>query len=218
MTKKLTITLSPTEELNITGWVNWLKANPQYIGVPRPPNAEQIKPLPDGRMPWQTRIVLEEMTQARYEEIAAQLNVKTNLPPWPQNTFGPVIVDEVPFQSSDSQDRIIDIDSFRVYALPLIMPAGPWNIATTLDMGVCEYQSPPTYTMAWFSCTAGEWDTSLGAVSSGTSAFPQIADCNKAGLVPNQTIFLNIVFWSPDLGGRTIGGVHRVRVGGHWPK
>lgn len=73
---KLTLTLSPAEQTAIAGWAKFYADHPQYIGVPRPDPAPG--PLPGGGFPWQTRIVLDDMSRARYEEIAAQFGVSTD--------------------------------------------------------------------------------------------------------------------------------------------
>lgn len=52
---KLTVTLSPTEQANIHGWVNLGKADPAFADHPY-------------------RIVLSERTRARYDEVAAQFD------------------------------------------------------------------------------------------------------------------------------------------------
>lgn len=86
---KLTITLSPQEKTDIAGWVNFLRANPQYIGVPRP--ADPLPPpLPGGGFPWQTRIVLAEQTRARFDEITAQFVSAPPAPPPSPDPLGPL--------------------------------------------------------------------------------------------------------------------------------
>lgn len=52
---KLTIDLSEQEAQNIAGWVNYYAQNPDKLDPPGP-----------------TRLVLEERTRARYEQIASQ--------------------------------------------------------------------------------------------------------------------------------------------------
>lgn len=62
---KLTITLSQKEYDDINGWVQYLRANPQYIGVGgRYPGS--------GPVQLQTRIVLDDQSRARFDEISAQ--------------------------------------------------------------------------------------------------------------------------------------------------
>jgi len=62
----LEITLSATEEANIRAWQAYLAAHPEYIGKT---TGDWIPGAPT----YQTKIVLEEQTRARYDEIAAQL-------------------------------------------------------------------------------------------------------------------------------------------------
>lgn len=68
---KLTITLSASEEANIRATIDYLRRNPQYIGVTAPPPGYGWHPE-DPR--FQPRNVLEEQTRERFEEIAAQFD------------------------------------------------------------------------------------------------------------------------------------------------
>lgn len=63
---KLTITLSPTEEANLRAWAQWLRTHPEYIGV-------TSGDWNGGQATYQSRIVLEEQTAERFDEIAAQV-------------------------------------------------------------------------------------------------------------------------------------------------
>jgi hypothetical protein len=62
---KLTITLSPIEEANLRAWVQWYQQHPEAVG--KPSGAWN-----GGKPDYQTRVVLEEQTRERYDEIAAQ--------------------------------------------------------------------------------------------------------------------------------------------------
>lgn len=86
---KLTITLSTLEENNMRGWVNYLVANPQYIGVAGRMSASGVIDV-------QTRLVLEEQTRARFEEIAAQFGVTVPRPApgMPGGSPGPAPIDQ----------------------------------------------------------------------------------------------------------------------------
>lgn len=69
---KVTLTPSAAEKAALAAWVAFYRKNPQYIGVPRPANAESIPALPGGGFPWQTRIVFDAMTRERFDELSAQ--------------------------------------------------------------------------------------------------------------------------------------------------
>lgn len=64
MSKVITLTLNDQEVADIGGWINYYDEHPQYIGVIPTPG---VSP-PDG----QTKIVLEDQTRARYDELKAQ--------------------------------------------------------------------------------------------------------------------------------------------------
>jgi hypothetical protein len=67
---RLYVDLNPVEEANVRRWWQHLRDNPQYIGVP---GSWPVNPPPPGAVPtWQQRIVLEDQTRARYDQIAAQ--------------------------------------------------------------------------------------------------------------------------------------------------
>jgi len=86
MTRNLHITLSDQEDANIYGWVNYYIAHPNEVP---------------------TRLVLEERTQARLNEIAAQYGVVPAPVPTPVPTPVPVPVagrDALPFPPSMSQN------------------------------------------------------------------------------------------------------------------
>lgn len=68
---KLTITLSQKEKDDIGNWVAKYRAHPELIGTTRE----------GGGSDWQTRIVLDEQTRARFEEIAAQFSADVVTPP-----------------------------------------------------------------------------------------------------------------------------------------
>lgn len=64
---KLSIDLSAKEEANIRAWVAYMRAHPEYVGVA---SGNWNNGTPD----YQTRLVLEEQTRARFDEIAAQFD------------------------------------------------------------------------------------------------------------------------------------------------
>lgn len=137
--------------------------------------------------------------------------------PWPAGTFGPPVVD-APITMTDSQDREVNVDTDRIYCLPMLIPPKPWNQTKVLNMAACEYRSPPALGIGWFSRTPGVWDTSIAPVAEGTTQFVMCPDAEKAGLNPGETIYFNLAFWSSDIGGRTWTGVKNIRIGGHWPR
>lgn len=91
----LSIELSANEEANMRAWAAYLAAHPEFVGKIPTPGTNP----PDG----QWKIILEEQTAARYNEIAAQFGVSTpdQLPAWgtQPNDNGrgrPVILDPFP--------------------------------------------------------------------------------------------------------------------------
>lgn len=70
---KLEITLSATEQANIRAWQSYLASHPEYIGKT---TGDWIPGAPT----YQTKIILEEQTRERYEEIAAQVAGHTGIP------------------------------------------------------------------------------------------------------------------------------------------
>lgn len=64
---KLSITLSAQEAANIADWVRGLRARPEWIG--KTGNFEPGKP-----QEYQRRIVLEDQTRERFDEIAQQVD------------------------------------------------------------------------------------------------------------------------------------------------
>lgn len=120
---KLTITLSDTERDNIHGWVNYY-AEPAHA-------AERDNP---------TRIVLEERTRARLDEITAQF------------TAAPVNIEaEVPLNGS----RVVrDYAPGYIRAFPFRIPD---NLADpTFNGAIAEYQTNPTIWMIAASKVAGD--------------------------------------------------------------
>jgi hypothetical protein len=68
MGRIITLQLTDAEDAAIAGWVNYYRANPQFVGVPPPPNPTQPPH-------YQSRIVLDSTQVARYNELNAQFPV-----------------------------------------------------------------------------------------------------------------------------------------------
>jgi hypothetical protein len=216
MSKKLTITLNEVEESNIHGWVNYLAANPQYIGVPG-------RMTPGGPINLQTRIVLEDQSRERFNEIAAQFGVvvpSTPVPPPSSGEYTPSDVIEgapfnwnppagtfenqiwefgTPLKSTDPQILVVDMPPGTSVSVPLLLPSGPWNVSTMLSIGLAEYQAPPTYRQACISKYPNDYAKSKlnGSISAGMSVMPTI-DVAAQGWQPGQIVYLNVRCWVPD--------------------
>jgi hypothetical protein len=135
--------------------------------------------------------------------------------PWPNGTFGPVVVDSREFRASDPQEIVSNIDASRLYALRCRLPAEPWADSKRLDMSPAEWGGPSVGMVAWFSRVAGDWASKVGEAGGGNQPTTYIDDCTAAGVKGGDVLFFNIAFWS---GSISYVGVKAVRTGGHWPR
>lgn len=71
---RVTLDLNQNEYNNVWGWVNYYRKNPQYIGVP-------TGEWHDGHPDYQTKIVLEDQTRARFDQLSAQFPSDVPVPP-----------------------------------------------------------------------------------------------------------------------------------------
>lgn len=223
MAKKLTITLTPQEEANINGWVNFYLANPHLIGKKSTPGLSPV----DG----QTRIVLEDQTRARFDEIAAQFPAVAPAPtptpvptpaPNPNDGFNPPAGTFTMPGSYDSemtrempQDRERQVQPTEVFVMPCRLPAA-FGSKLTFDMAIAEFRSPPAFMQASLSRTPGDF-TNVFARGEGTSVICIINDVTAVGLKPNDVVYFNVRMWSRDLQHVTVTTPQGVRIGGHWP-
>lgn len=185
----LTITLTDLEYGNIAGWVNYYKANPQYIGLPTPPNPTQPPT-------WQTRIVLESQTRARFEQIAAQF---APTPPVDvtviQGTWGTIAryltANFAPFKCN-------------AFALQFTVPSNATNDGKSRYISVAESNGPPTLRQMILSETKGDFVGGIAA-NYGTQATINlgVGGAGSMGLVPGRTYFMNFRNYSPDTPGCT---------------
>lgn len=126
---KLTITLSPTEEANLRAWERWLRTHPEYIGV-------TSGDWNDGQATYQSRIVLEEQTAARYEEIAAQL-----MPPLP---VCPVGTEYITHSWGDSRRVELPTFSLTPTVVTLAVPDDAPTSRTLGTIRLYEYSGDPS--------------------------------------------------------------------------
>lgn len=215
MTKRLFIDLTPQEEADIAGWVNFLRANPQYIGT------TQASGLPH----WQTKIVLADQSRARFDQISAQFQDAPPVPGGvadpnygvPAGTFSGVVVDQ-PFHREDDQTRVRAIDPAYVLAVPLIVPDKPWNQTLILSMGVAEYGMPATIMQGCFSRLAGDFCDAMGTSRGEGTALYCLINVATEHLNPGDTLYLNMRMWSSDKQQVSTSVPHQVRIGGSWPR
>lgn len=216
---KLTITLSEFEKSNIHGWLNYLLANPQYIGVPG-------RMTPGGPINLQTRIVLEEQTVARFTEIAKQFGVTWPPvvtppiePPAPPPTLPaecPVKLDIqaefTPEERLNNQNvRVVQMWRDTVLVIPFRVPMPKNGVNFTqndmVGFAICEFGSPPTFRQATLSKTPGDF----GKQNSEGGLLPDPSVIASGGLTPNMFFFLkdgwakpgdliyaNVRFWMTD--------------------
>ena len=136
--------------------------------------------------------------------------------PVPAGTFGPVIVADQMF--SNEQALVKDVTVAHLFAVPCVLPAGPWARSVRLDMSSSEFQSQPTTHQVCFSRVAGDFTTMGKTGGEGNSPTAHIDDLVAAGFKPDETVYFNLRFWSTDLNRiSTAVPVQRIRIGGHWP-
>lgn len=220
---KLTITLTDVEKGNISGWVNYLVANPQYIGVPG-------RMTPGGPINLQTRIVLEDQSVERFKEVAAQFGVTWPPvvtppiePPAPTPTLPadcPVTLQiEAEFTKETRGDPGNSYQNVCVYQMwrtnvlvipfRVPMPVNGVNFTQSDMVGcaICEYGSPPTFRQATLSHKPGDF----GKQNSEGALLPDPSVIQSSGLTPNVTFYLkdgwakpgdmlyfNVRFWMND--------------------
>lgn len=139
---KLTITLSPTEEANLRAWERWLRTHPEYIGV-------TSGDWNDGQATYQSRIVLEEQTAARYEEIAAQL-----MPPLP---VCPVGTEYITHSWGDSRRVELPTFSLTPTVVTLAVPADAPTSTMLGTIRVFEFRGPPGNKQLTVGMHACDW-------------------------------------------------------------
>lgn len=210
MGRRISLQLNDVEDGNINGWVNWLRANPQYIGVygraPQPV-------LPPGfQITWQTRIVLEDQTRARFEELAAQFPVYGTPPPPPPP---PVVVDPRIPTEIDMRDEftretrgdpnhpdqnVLVVQMWRtlVLVIPFRIPLPPYP-TNQLNFGpsICEYGSPPTFRQSTVSRTPGDFSMTSPTVVWSEGLTPNYTLFVGQGYTPGELLYANFRFWAP---------------------
>lgn len=215
--KQLTITLSEVEKGNINGWVNYLVANPQYIGV-----AGHM--TPGGPIDVQTRIVLEEQTVERFIEVAKQFGVtwppveqpppvEVPAPPAPpiETPPSPVILPAdcpiqldikdpfTPEERLNGQNvRVVQMWRDKVLVIPfkIPMPKNGVNFVGSdmVRFSICEFGSPPAYRQATLSRTPGNF----GAQDAeGKLLYTDNSVFYSEGLTPDLTFFIKDGFAKP---------------------
>lgn len=211
----LTITLSEFEKSNMGGWVNFLLANPQYIGKTK---LDGLPPREDGIAPWQTRIVLEEQTRERFEQIARQFGVSLPpvvVPPAEAHDFCDINEDirwTIPF-GDFSRYCTRDVRDFR-YNRVCASITLPGSVAAPFTfpgyVSLAEFDGSPTMrhmTLSRHACDFRPVDpTGVNgplASSYGKQAtiYFNAFDTNIQGgakLIPGQPYFVNVRNWSLD--------------------
>lgn len=115
---RLYIDLSPTEEANIHGWVNKGLNDPSFAANP-----------------W--KIVLEERTQARFDQIAGQFtNTPPVVPPLPYDIWGEIAYGDFSRKVFAASSSIVTAFAFRTPTGPFVGPNG-----SLLRMSVSENPS-----------------------------------------------------------------------------
>lgn len=173
----LCLDLTPAEDSAIHGWLNYYLANPAYIGVPRPP----VLPPPGTPPTWQTRIVLDDMTRARFDQIAAAYG-QASLPVTVLEPYAPgkFFEERQTFVASAEQ----------VIAIPFTLPAGPFQSTNHWYGSSAEYQGAPVLRHATVSRTAGDM---VGiARSTGTNVTIDLFVGIGAGETPPGLYYWNI--------------------------
>lgn len=129
---RLYIDLSPVEEANIHGWVNKGLNDPSFAAYP-----------------W--KIVLEERTQERFDQIAAQFGAPVP-PAYP--------VDIQPEIAAEDYGRKLFTASHEVVtAFPFRMPA--LSAGESLHLAASEFQGQPWARLLTVSTVAGDMDAPI---------------------------------------------------------
>mgnify|MGYP000875059534 CR=1 FL=1 len=202
--KKIFITLTDSEAASIAGWVNFYRSNPQFIGVPRPLNVDAVKPLPDGHMPWQTRIVLDDMSRSRFEEISSQFLSSENI----QESNSNIIKSSLKW-GERAYIETNSLGGFRGNTILVIDFQTSTN--SYLQPGRAQFgelYDGPTFRQMTLSKTPADFRTidptginGPVAISNGTSTFMTWNVGNSPlSLEPNQKYYFNIRNYSMDLG------------------
>ena len=226
--KQLTITLTDVEKGNINGWVNYLVANPQYIGVPG-------KMEPGGPINVQTRIVLEDQSVERFIEIAKQFGVtwppvETPVeppappveppPPSPVVTLTPECPVELDIRDPFTQEerlngqnvRVVQMWRNKVLVIPFKIPMPKNGVAFAgsdmVRFSICEFGSPPAYRQATLSKTPGffgaqDYEGKLlytdNSVVYSEGLTPDLTFFIKDGFAkPGETVYANVRLWMID--------------------
>jgi len=210
MGRRIYVDLNDEEEANIHGWVNKGRAEPAFANHP-------------------TKLVLEQRDRARFDQIESQFpEVGTPVEPpvpgaadpnygIPPGTFG-VYVDTV-LHREDDQARERSIDPSYVLAVPLEVPAKPWNQTTILSIGAAEYGVPACFMQACFSRLAGDFAHPLPATRVEGTSVLCLTNVEFEKLNPGDHIYINVRLWSSDLSMVTSSTPHRIRIGGgSWPR
>lgn len=236
---KLTITLTESEKGNIGGWVNFLASNPQFIGVPGRGDPNN----PNRPITWQTRIVLEDQSRARFEEIAAQFGVSITSPPvvtppatgskgsdypgfpdWPIEMLTPMWGGTR--RSGDQGETAGPWYNPRaISVIPIVIPSTPKAYGNPiLSMGIAEYRSPPSYKISSLSRIPGDFHRATVINAGGGTTSTSNAEIGKDVHV-GETIYYNFCFWMPNfddpfskVGQPSTGEEQQgAVVGGGWP-
>lgn len=142
---RLFVDLSPVEEANIRGWVNKGLADPQFAAFP-----------------W--RIVLEERTHARFDQIAAQFGAVA--PPPVGGPEGDIRYGDFSRHEFDASTEEISSWSFRV---PIMPPGGwPGPNGALLRLSIATFGGTDVLRRTCVSLTRGKLDDALLAVGKET--------------------------------------------------
>lgn len=145
---RLYIDLSPTEEANIHGWVNKGLADPVFANNP-----------------W--RIVLEERTRARFDQIAAQFGAAPPTPQYPPSEVTAVIP-YGDFNRYVFNANTTDIVTFA-FQVPIMPPGGwPGPNGSLLRMSIATFGGTDMLRRTCVSLIKGKLDDTLVAVGKET--------------------------------------------------
>lgn len=179
---KLFITLSPEEVFNFKEWVKMGKADPAFAAHP-----------------W--KVVLQERTQARFDEIAPQFDA-------PVQAGAPTTVDlrnefTAAEKDSDGQNnRVVNCWPSSVLVIPLRVPAGPFPVSNIFGCSIAEYGSPPAIRQMTLTRKPGdfsEWPRADSAFSVGNQASISVSVGPGGLFAAGELVYANVREWDASL-------------------
>ena len=163
---RLYIDLSPTEEANIHGWVNKGLSDPDFANFP-----------------W--RIVLEERTRARFDQISAQFGSVAPPPP-PQ---GPVDIAYGDFSRHEFMATTKEVTSWS-FRVPTMPPGGwPGPNGSLLRLSLATFGGTDVLRRTCVSLVKGKLDDALVAIGKETA----IAFRCGVGLPEGALAYINTI-------------------------